>query len=380
MDSLADDFADGTFSDASPPCLSLYQPTHRSHPARRQDPIRFENLVRSLGASLEQKYSRRDIAPLLEPFHSLASDTMFWNHTLDGLAVLRAQGVFRVYRLQRPVPERAVVADSFHVKPLIRILQSADRYQVLGLSLKGVRLFDGNRDVLDEVELETTLGETIAAAATEAQEREGHIRTLANGSGATAGVQWGVGSKGEDKARERFFRTVDRLILEHHSQPAGVPLLLAALPEHHHAFRRVTRNGFLLEDGLDVHPDALSLTELRERAWRAIEPHYLTRLAGLVEMFGSARARELGTGDPADAAYNAVAGRVATLLVDADRHLPARIDPETGFIETDDLSDPATDDLLDDIAEWVLRHRGQVVVVPSDRMPTDSGVAAIYRY
>jgi len=381
MDSLANDFAAGTFSDVSPPCLSLYQPTHRSHPDNRQDPIRFENLVRSLGASLGQKYSRRDIASLLEPFQSLAGDRTFWNHALDGLAVLASPDVFRVYRLQRPVPERAIAADTFHLKPLIRILQSAYRYQVLGLDLKGIRLFDGNRDVLDEVELETTLAETITAAA-EAEEREAHVRTLANASGPTAGVRWGVGSKGEknDKDRERFFRVVDRLVLEHHSRPSGAPLLLAALPEHHHAFRRVTRNGFLLDDGLDAHPDVLSQVELRERAWRAIEPHYLTRLAGLVEMFGNARSRELGTSDPAEAAYHAVAGRIATLLIDADRHVPARIDPATGFIETSDLADPETDDLLDDIGEWVLRNRGQVVIVPSDRMPTDTGVAAIYRY
>jgi len=45
--------------------------------------------------------------------------------------------MFRVYRLQRPVPELAIVADSFHTKPLLRILQSADRYQVLALTATG---------------------------------------------------------------------------------------------------------------------------------------------------------------------------------------------------------------------------------------------------
>src|SRR5690606_13149846 len=115
--------------------------------------------------------------------------------------------------------------------------------------------------------------------------------------------------------------------------------------------RRVSHNGFLLEDGLDVHPDALSAHDLRDRAWRAVEPHYLIRLAGLVEMFGMARSKELGTGDLSDAAYNAAAGRVATLLIDADRHVPGRIDTATGDIELDTLADPQTDDLLDDVGE-----------------------------
>jgi hypothetical protein len=38
------------------------------------------------------------------------------------------------------------------------------------------------------------------------------------------------------------------------------------------------------------------------------------------------------------------------------------------------------DDLLDDLGERVLATGGEVVVVPTERMPTESGLAAIYRY
>ena len=38
-----------------PPCVSLYQPTHRHHPDNKQDPIRFRNLVDGAEASLRQK-------------------------------------------------------------------------------------------------------------------------------------------------------------------------------------------------------------------------------------------------------------------------------------------------------------------------------------
>src|SRR5690606_31632128 len=128
------------------------------------------------------------VMSLLEPFRALADDRSFWDHTLDGLAVLGATGMFRVYRLQRPVGELAVAADSFHVKPLIRILQSADRYQVLGLSRKGIRLFDGNRDVLDEVELGPAVPRAIEdALGTQVRESHAHVWTHGSDS-ATAGV------------------------------------------------------------------------------------------------------------------------------------------------------------------------------------------------
>jgi hypothetical protein len=162
MDSLIDDYTAGIFEAQEPPCLSLYQPTHRHHPDSQQGPIRFRNLVKALEESLQQKYSTHDVRLLLEPFQRLAGNRDFWNHTLDGLAVLGAPGLFRVYRLQRQVPELAVVADSFHLKPLLRILQSADGYHVLGLSRQKIMFFDGNRDVLDEVELSSAVPQTIA--------------------------------------------------------------------------------------------------------------------------------------------------------------------------------------------------------------------------
>src|SRR3546814_5763577 len=50
-----------------------------------------------------------------------------------------------------------------------------------------------------------------------------------------------------DAETERFFRAVDRAVLEHHSRPGGLPLLLAALPEHHHLFRKISDNPQLME-------------------------------------------------------------------------------------------------------------------------------------
>lgn len=153
MASLADDYPRLLSGRHEPPCLSLYQPTHRVHPDNQQDPIRFRNLVKALADSLLRKYPARDGAALLAPFEALAADHDFWNHTLDGLAVLAAPGFFRAWRLQRPVAELTVVADSFHTKPLMRILQSTDRYHILGLNRHEARLFEGNRDAIAEVDL-----------------------------------------------------------------------------------------------------------------------------------------------------------------------------------------------------------------------------------
>jgi len=179
---------------------------------------------------------------------------------------------------------------------------------------------------------------------------------------------------------DRFFRVIDRSILEHHSRPSELPLMLAALPEYHAPFREVSHNPFLMGDGIMLNPDALSLDELREHAWRLIEPHYLERLAGLVEDYQLARSRKLGSDDLAAVAQAVSVGRVGSLLVEADREIPGRIDSATGKIEPGDLANPEIGDMLNDLAENVLRMKGTVVVVPAQRMPTTTGLAATYRF
>jgi len=365
-----------------PPCLSLYQPTFRHHPDNRQDPIRFRNLVKRMEDSLARKYSSSETRAFLEPFRALAADRAFWNHALDGLAVLSSPGLFKVFKLQRPVPERAVVADSFHIKPLMRIFQSADRYQVLGLNREGIKLFEGNRDALDEIEPAPGVPRTIIEALGK-ELTEPHLTVASYGLGAgKTPMRHGHGGKKDevDKDAERFFRVVDRAILEHHSRPSGLPLLLAALPEHGALFRKVSRNPQLADEGIDIHPDSLTADALRDRAWRAFEPRFRARLAGLVEEFGAARAKGIGSDDPAQAAEAAAAGRVATLLIEAGRQVSGRIDAATGRIETADPADPEVDDLLDDLGELVLKRGGQIVIVPSERMPTRTGIAATYRF
>ena len=383
MSTLDKDYAAGLLDKCDLPCLSLYQPTHRHHPDNQQDPIRFRNLVKELEEPLRQQFPKDDIRTLLQPFLALAIDRDFWNHTLDGLAVLGARGIFRVYKLQRPVTEFALVADSFHTKPLMRILQSADRYQVLGLNRQEIRLFEGNRDALDEIELARTVPKTITEAL--GDELTDPHRTVASYGGIGDGhspMHHGHGGKESevDIDAERFFRAIDRGILEHHSKPAGLTLILAALPQHHHLFHQVSHNPLLIEDSIEVHPDSLTIEELRQRAWQILEPHYLARLAKLVEEFGNAKSKGLGDDVLVQVAKAIVAGRVATLMIEAVRKIPGRIDSATGEIEFGDLSHPEVDDVLDDLGELALKKGGQIVIVPAERMPTDTGIAAIYRY
>lgn len=357
-----------------PPCVSLYQPTHRSFPDNKQDPIRFKNLARQAEESLRRDYSTRELRPLLERFEALAGDEAFWNHTVDGLGVLADANRFEILQLLRPVPEAAIVADSFHVKPLLRYVQSADRYGVLCLTRESARLYEGNRDHLDPVDL-SDFADSAAAALGERKEPSVTARS--------GGQFHGHDSRKDlvDQDAEKFFRIVDRDVREKFSAPSKLPLVLVALTEHQPVFREISHNEFLLAEGVQQDPQSLDNDALRRAVWSAIEPRYLARLAGLLEDFGTAQAQQRGSADVSDVARAAAASRVGVLLVDAYRLVPGKLDRATGAIEKQpSLCDPEVGDLIDDVAEQVLLTGGEVVVVPSDRMPTDSGLAATYRF
>jgi hypothetical protein len=388
MRQITTDHLTGLLADHEPPCISLYQLTHRNHPENQQDPIRYRNLLTEMENSLRQKYPTREVRTLLEKFEALARDDRFWNHRTDGLAVLSSPNTFQIFELQRTVPELLVVADSFHTKPLLRVLQSADRYQILALNRNEAKLYEANRYALDEVDvgdMPTTITAALGDQLTESHQGVGVYGKRA-GTGALAhggpGSFPGFGGKNDemDKDIERFFRFIDRGILEHHSRPSGLPLMLATLTENHEPFHAVSHNPFLMAAGIMKNPESLSLDQLRADAWRVVEPVYLQRLAKLSDDFQVARSRDLGSDDLARIAEAATAGRVGTLLVEDDRQIPGKIDRATGRIQSGDLSDPEVDDVLDDLAELVLRMKGDVVVVPVERMPSATGAAATYRY
>lgn len=342
-----------------PPCISLYLPTHRRHPEREADPIRYRNLLKSVESSLLEKYSKREFRPLLEPLEALAHDVPFWSSRTDALAIFSSAESFSQFDLQRHADELAVVADSFHIKPLLRVLQSADRYQVLCVGLSGARLYEGNRDALDEVEL---AGESAQIARPFAPgERQSHkdIRHAELGA---------------------WLRTIDTAVDEHHSKPSGLPLLLVCLPELQSPYREASRNPRLLAASVSANPDTLDIDALRTLAWQTIEPSYIARLQGLVDTYEAARARGTGALLLDDVGAAAVQGRIGTLLVEADREIGGTVDRDTGRVRLRPIDDPAVDDVLDDIAEAVLRGRGEVVIVPTARMPSTTGLAAIYRY
>jgi hypothetical protein len=254
----------------------------------------------------------------------------------------------------------------------------------LGLTLHDIRLFAGNRRSLSEVELTADTPKTITEAlGDELTDKHTTVASHGGSGGESSPMHHGHGGRKveTEKDAERFFRIIANMIYEKFTKPSGWPLILAALSEHQSLFQKVSKNPLLLPNGIAINPASVSSDQLAKMAWEIMEPDYNRKLSDLVATFEQARANGKGSDDYKVVAVAAVEGRVETLIVEADRIIPVRItNLVTGNTQKKDLINPKVDDLLDDMGELVLKMGGQVMVIPADKMPSDTGLAAIFRY
>src|SRR6185437_204476 len=172
-------------------------------------------------------------------------------------------------------------------------------YQVLALTLSEAKLYEGTRDILEPVDLEG--GPTTIAAALGPELTEPYTKVTrgpaGTGAGAKTPMHHGQGGRKDERPidRERFFRVIDREILDRASKISHLPLVLAALPEHQTPFRTLSHNPFLAANGIELNPGALTPGELRDAAWRVIEPYLEERLSGLLEAYGEAHGHGRGS-------------------------------------------------------------------------------------
>ena len=83
---------------------------------------------------------------------------------------------------------------------------------------------------------------------------------------------------------------------------------------------------------------------------------------------------------PCTTAKAAADGRVAILLIESGHHIAGRLDETTGQVDKASLDRPEVDDGLDDLGALVETMGGEIHVMPAQRIPGSTGLAAIYRH
>lgn len=364
----------------TPPCISIYHPVPRENAPGQQTPVHFQNILDEVRQQIGGKvgYGHEHAQAAIRQLEGALNDSNLWAGDRQGLAIFASATHAHVIDLRIPVDRTVIIADSFHVKPLIRALQQGQAYRVLAISPRRVRLFEGDEHALREVKLPPNVPQSV----------DDRIAVQASGTDTTPHTSSGGAPSTTDQPFyapgnvpfDRFCRMVDHAIWESIAQHDRLPMIVCADVKHLTEFLNVTKNDRVMKEGIALNPDAITPDRLRAEAWRLIHPQFQQQIQTLKDGYQAAKARQLGSDEIPQVAEAAAVGRVGTLLVDSDAKIPGILHRATGFIEQAPMSNPRADDVLDDLAEMVLKMDGQVLVLPHTEMPADHGVAAIYRY
>jgi hypothetical protein len=363
--------------------VSIYMPTHRVFPEAKQDQIRFENLLRSAESKLEAAGLRStDAKKMLEPGDGLVKGGFFKEYQGDGLALFISSDSFYHYRLPLSFDELVVVADRFHVKPLIPLITLGGRFYVLALSQNEVKLFQGDRHGLREMDLGGTPRSRAEALKYDDPQRQLQFHTRAPGAGGERAAMFHGQGVGKDDAKDgilRFFQQLDQG-LHALMREESAPLLLAGVDYLFPIYRQANSYPRLVEQGIAGNPENLKVGELHERAWQIIEPHFLSSqkdaMAGYKRLAGSGRVSR----DIKEIIEAACSGKIETLFVAVGVQRWGVTDQDGPAVQLHDQPEPGDEDLLDLAAVRTYANKGTVYALKPEEMPDGASLAAIFRY
>jgi hypothetical protein len=362
-------------------CVSILVPTVRTGKEVQQAKIRLKNLLREAETRLSGNGQRKDeIQAMLRPGHDLLEDEGRWRSLEDGLAVFLAAGFSRSLTVPSPVEETLVIGRHFYVLPLLPMIENRGDFLVLALSIKNVRLFSADRFEAEEMDLPGVPKTLTDAVGSDWEEDTVQIHTVGKGAGGAIAHGHGVG-QGEDEKEEatRYCLRVDagiRAILGNGRRP----MVVAAAEPLASIYRQVSHYPALVPGVVSGNPELLSGEELRQRAWKVLDPilrqEVEVDLARCRELLGTGRA-SIDTREIVPAAFD---GRIDTLFVTAGAQRWGTFDPATRSVEVSEEPAKGREELLNLAAAHTVRASGRIHLVPRDAMPEQANVAAIFRY
>jgi hypothetical protein len=363
------------------PCITVLFPLH--HEDTRQIRVTVKKALQDISEKLDRRnVDRKSQAALLEPIRALA-DTIEEQPQAHGVLILRSPDVFRHYFIPQAPQECVEVAEHFYLLPLIPILRESRPFYILALSQKHIRLLRCTNMTSEEVPLPPTVPQNLDAFIH--SDKPDHVldNSAAGGPGTgTMGrVMFGTGTDKErsDQYLLHFYKAVDRGIGELLKDDPS-PVVIAGVEYELPLYRNVSTFPRLVEDPIRGAPDGLKGGELHKRAFDPIQTYWRKDIEEALEMYeqlGGSDRVSVSLKEIVKAAYD---GRVLHLFVaQGARHL-GNFDEMSHRVRTHSEERPGDEDLINAATVQTISHAGNVFVIPRNKVPHGSQMAAVMRY
>lgn len=365
---------------AGGPCITV------SIPLRREDNRLIPAAIKDALHDVQKRLEERNVEPkqikaLLEPLRGLEG-SIDAEPPQKGAVILRSPDIFSHYYLAEQTEEGVSVAEHFYLLSLIPMLREDRPFYILALSQKHIRLLRCTNTTSEEVDLPPSIPRSLDDFLQ--NDQPDHMLDGGSAGGPSTGsmgrVIFGTGNDKErkDEYLLHFYKAIDRGIT-HLLKDDAAPLVIAGVEYELTLYKRESEFPRLADEGVRGAPDGLKGGELHKRALEVIQPYWDKDIEEALAMFEHLGAERISLSlkEIVKAAYD---GRVLHLFVARGAKEMGNFDEATHRVRTHAEERPGDEDLINAAAAQTINHAGNVFVVPRNKIPHGSQIAAIMRY
>jgi hypothetical protein len=278
--------------------VSIYAPTHKTSPENENDRIVVKNIVARALTEIEKLGAKRDFSEVIENLNA-AFESIDWNYSSEGLAILASEEGFWTYNLNHSPSEQVTISEQFVITEIAKTLNKSWDYYLLVLSESPTKLFKGSRQDLTEI--------------------KGGFPLSHGGRGGSSAIPTAFGQQTSvilDEEHRKFFRKISEELTKVTSDNP-LPIILTGVdrfisfwaevaPEHAPAAQ------------IQGSYDFMSDSELMEVVWPEIQNYFRAANLQVIARLEIALGNKTYAGGFEEVIEMAQLGRVAYLVVSDD--------------------------------------------------------------
>jgi hypothetical protein len=269
-----------------------------------------------------------------------------------------------------------LVSRRFHIKPLFPLFSPDGRFFILSLGQRHVRLFQGSKYNLNEIELKDVppgIEEALKFDDAEKEDQFQRRTAMVHGQGI------GTNDVGYKKNILRYFQIVDHGL---HTvlRDENAPLVLAGLDHLLAIYREANSYPYTMNEGITANPEDMSTEEIHQQAWSVMRPYFQKGQEDAILRYR----RQSGTGLTSHHLDEIVKAsfhdRIDTLFITPGIQKWGHYDPMMDEVVIHREMEAGDEDLLDLASVQALLHGGVIYTPEAENMPDAYPVAAIFRF
>lgn len=389
------------------PSVSIYLPVDHTGSHTDADRLRLRVLAKQARERLVADGVTTALAgSLVTAALDLATDESAWPGGPHGLVHFSDANGAETIWLDMPMPELAIVADRFYLRPLYSALHDVPPVWALAIDSNATRLFRLDRTGVEEMALPagtpTSLGEETrfddGEESLQYHTVPGATPQGINGPGPGAAMFHGHGgAKDADKvARQRFVSDLDTGVVQRIGAESTDLLVLVGVGYLLDDYRASSDYAHLASEQVEGSPARMSPADVQRAVLAVLAPRFSGLLHADVDEYDNLAGTGRTSSDAEEIVASAAAGRVKTLLIDdgegpwgyfdrEDFHVTHLCPATPAYLRDAPAAPEGVDalecgwDLIDLAAAETLRHGGTVRAFRGESSPV-KGAVAVFRY